>query len=117
MDIGSGSAEGHHSRWQNHTLVGCAPKDIDKFANKLWEEDKKYADDINSPLLWADKKKEHEKDREKHLKNKRVALKHITGSRTTTHHASFPSPSLSSESLLWLKQRPLLPPQLLTLQS
>jgi hypothetical protein len=38
--------------------------------------------------LWDQKKKAYMEGVNKHLKHKRIALKHITGSRTTRHHTS-----------------------------
>lgn len=55
---------------------------------------------MSTPLLWSEKKRDHVKALERHLKKKRITLKNITGSRTVNHH-SFYSKLPSSSSFLF----------------
>jgi hypothetical protein len=74
---------------QNTVKPGFASEDVDKFGNILWDEEMHYLDKMTNPDMWTHKKKEHMRARERHLKQKRFTLRHITGSRTITHHSSY----------------------------
>jgi hypothetical protein len=86
---GSGSIEGHHNRLQNVIMPGFGSTAVDRFANKLWDEEKHYLDVMTNPHMWSEKKTEHMKAVQRHLKYKRTTLKNTTGSRTITHHTSY----------------------------
>lgn len=84
---GSGSIEGHHNRLQNNIMPGFSSAAIDQFANKLWAEETYYTKTMTTPHLWSEKKATHIAAVNRHLKNKRILLKDVTGSRTVTHHS------------------------------
>jgi hypothetical protein len=63
-----------------------------------------YLDMMKNPNMWSEKKKDHMKALERHLKDKRRSLKTVNGSRTISHHSyytsnsNFTSSSASSSS-------------------
>jgi hypothetical protein len=75
---------------QNQIFTGTCAKRIDVFANELWKEETYYSTTIATPHLWLQKKNEHDAAVRRHLNSKQISLKSITGSRTVTHHTSFP---------------------------
>jgi hypothetical protein len=53
---GSGSIEGHHNYLQNNIMPGFASPAVNQFVNKLWSEETYYANLMNMPHLWSEKK-------------------------------------------------------------
>ncbi len=83
------------------------PYAIDRFTNKLWDEEMHYLTHMTTPSLWSEKKKKHIEDRNRHLKNKRLTLKDITGSRTIAHHSSFTTTTTTTTNSVCLVDEPI----------
>lgn len=95
--------EGHHNRLQTNVMPGSASVAIDKFANKLWDDEMYYFNVMATPYLWGEKKTTHTGSVNRHLKNKRVTLKDVTGSRTVTHHSSSTMTTTTIKRLMWIQ--------------